>query len=126
MVVLWTSLADNKSNVMSRSSFSGLTVVDTEITFIGKQLHIRVLPLRHSKSFKMSHSAEINIRTFETDTNNRIFYILFKHTCFSFGTRHLYQQEACYVSKCSKSFGRINLTVTKSAVRLIERLIETK
>lgn len=74
--VLWTSLADNKSNVMSRSSFSGLTVVDTEITFIGKQLLIRFVPLRHSKSFKMSHLAEINIRTFETETNNYILYTI--------------------------------------------------
>lgn len=61
---------------MSRSSVSGLTVVDTEITFIGKQLLIRVVPLRHSKSFKMSHLAEVNIRTFETETNNYILYTI--------------------------------------------------
>lgn len=61
---------------MSRSSFSGPTVVETEITFIGKQLLIRVVPLRHSKSFKMSHLAEINIRTFETETNNYILYTI--------------------------------------------------
>lgn len=54
---------------MSRSSISGLTVVDTETTFIGKQLIIS------DKSLKTNHLAETNGRPLETETNNYILYI---------------------------------------------------
>lgn len=60
----------------------------------------------------MSHLAEINIRTFEAETNNYILYTV----QYDINILVSVLEQGIFINERSKSFGRINLTVTKSAV----------